>query len=132
MRRLLGLPLLLGLACVVFSGQPGGPADAIVGAGNLPPQPATLPSLAGHVVGANAGLSRIFVPYERVLLRAGERVVAETSTDAHGGFVFYARLTDGRYDIAVESERYDGKLALVYRGAPLTKLEVVVKAKEPR
>ncbi len=57
MLRWLWLLISIGIGCVSYTGQPGGPRDAIVGAGNLPPQPAARAVLTGKVVAGNTSLS---------------------------------------------------------------------------
>ena len=121
--------LLVAPGCLWFGGDP---LNGVAGGGNFPPQATVHPVLTGHVVAGNTSFSRVFVSFERVVLYAGDRIVAETSTDTHGNFAFYAQISDGRYQIAVQSERYRGSLSVLFRGDPLSGLEVVVTTKDPR
>jgi hypothetical protein len=59
------------------------------------------------------------VPFSQVkLLRDGVQVVAETSSDRSGNFLFRQKIPHGLYDLVLVSDFYQARQPLRLRGAP--------------
>jgi hypothetical protein len=119
MRRL--VPVLALASCVpIPSGKvTDGTLRALdcVGSATCGQRPATVGARVWGRVVVEGPAGPQPLAYMRLSLRQGGTTVATASSDRSGAFLFQRNIEDGSYDLVLESDRYQGQIAVEVNGA---------------